>query len=393
MEEKSILRTFLPLGLVSFGGPTGQIGLMERVFVEKLRVVSADKFAEQLAVCMAIPGSTSLQMAMSMGVAMSGGTGLAAGLLYSLPGLVLMLLVGKYVHVGEYMATVVKPEWLYAAAVSILIVASLTMFQRTCKTTLAVIISVLSAAVTLSIPYQYIPLVPVTAAVVAGFLTNQATVASLGLASRLTVGGATGIKEGGFSVRGAQVALGLLVSLGIGAYMLGRDSALVNFFLAGASVGGGGMGVLPYLGDVIGKESDLFLFLFSVAIVSPGPIYNVAAAVGVLMSQGSLLYGLAVWSAVVLPGVLLLNIIAPMWSTLKQNYEPLTRAIIGLNAAAVGVLIAGTIELVIATIGLQWMRIFAVLIAVALQAVWEVEPVFVVLLGLATSVVHGILLL
>ena len=148
--------------------------------------------------------------------------------------------------------------------------------------------------------------------------------------------------------------------------------------------------MLPYLEQMLGKSSEFFLLLFSVSLVAPGPIYNLAAAVGVVASGGSLLYGIAAWFAVMMPGLLMLHIVTPLWGALKTSYEPLNKAVVGLNAGAVGVLFAGTIQLSLATIGLQWSRIFAVLLGVALQAVWEVEPVVVVLAGVAAAAIHGV---
>jgi chromate transporter len=375
---ESVVRTFLPLGFIGFGGPTGQVGLMERVLVEKFKITSADKFSEQLGICAMLPGSTSLELATSMGRLMSGSAlgGLVGGLLFSLPGLMLMLVVGKYAYLAEYISTAVKVEWLYAAAISILIVAVLTMFQKVNKSTLSVIITVIAAGLASTVPYQYLPLIPLGGGLLAALLTSQAT---LPLGTRLS--------EEKINMTAAQVALGIFASACLGVYFFAQNTQLMNFFLAGLSFGG--TGVLPHLAQTLGRPEN-FLLLFSAAIVAPGPIYNLAAATGVVVS-GSVLYGLAAWSAVTIPGILVLYIVSPLWGILKQKYDPCNRAVLGINASAVGVLAAGTLELFLGTLGLQWTRLFALLVFISLQSIWEVEPVFVVLLGLTGSLLHGIL--
>ena len=50
------LRFWLQLGLISFGGPAGQIAIMHRELVEKRRWVSEQRFLYALNFCMLLPG-------------------------------------------------------------------------------------------------------------------------------------------------------------------------------------------------------------------------------------------------------------------------------------------------------------------------------------------------
>ena len=86
------LRVWLKIGLLSFGGPAGQIALMHRVVVDELRWVGERRFLHALNFCTLLPGPEAQQLATYLGWLMHGVKGgLAAGLLFILPGAVVML--------------------------------------------------------------------------------------------------------------------------------------------------------------------------------------------------------------------------------------------------------------------------------------------------------------
>ena len=57
---------YLPLGWISFGGPTAHIGLFHQLFVDKLRWLNERTFTEFFGICQALPGPASTQMAYGM---------------------------------------------------------------------------------------------------------------------------------------------------------------------------------------------------------------------------------------------------------------------------------------------------------------------------------------
>jgi chromate transporter len=56
-------RFWLKLGFISFGGPTGQIAIMQTELVEKKKWVSQSRFLPALNFCMLLPGSEAQQLA------------------------------------------------------------------------------------------------------------------------------------------------------------------------------------------------------------------------------------------------------------------------------------------------------------------------------------------
>ncbi|MFG6468541.1 chromate efflux transporter [Roseateles sp. BYS87W] len=86
------LRFWLQLGFISFGGPAGQIALMHAELVERRRWISEARFLHALNYCMVLPGPEAQQLATYIGWLMHRTAGgLAAGLLFVLPSLVLLI--------------------------------------------------------------------------------------------------------------------------------------------------------------------------------------------------------------------------------------------------------------------------------------------------------------
>ncbi len=99
----SALRVWLKIGLISFGGPAGQIALMHRLLVEERQWISETRFLHALNYCMLLPGPEAQQLATYIGWVLHRTLGgLAAGLLFILPGFVLMTAIAAiYVLYGE----------------------------------------------------------------------------------------------------------------------------------------------------------------------------------------------------------------------------------------------------------------------------------------------------
>lgn len=88
------LAFWFKLGFISFGGPAGQIAIMHSELVEKRRWISERRFLHALNYCMVLPGPEAQQLATYLGWLMHGSLGgLAAGLLFVLPSLVILIVL------------------------------------------------------------------------------------------------------------------------------------------------------------------------------------------------------------------------------------------------------------------------------------------------------------
>lgn len=118
----SIFLTFLRFGLLAWGGPVAQIGMIRDELVGQKGWITPDKFKRVLAVYQALPGPEAHELCVYFGMIRRGRIGgLLAGLGFMLPGLVFMLLLSwAYTLYG---ATVLLPLFVgIAPAVAALII-------------------------------------------------------------------------------------------------------------------------------------------------------------------------------------------------------------------------------------------------------------------------------
>ncbi len=96
------LKFWLKLGLISFGGPAGQIAIMQRELVDQKRWISQGRFNHALNFCMLLPGPEAQQLATYIGWLMHGTRGgIAAGVLFVLPSLLIFVVLSAlYIQYG-----------------------------------------------------------------------------------------------------------------------------------------------------------------------------------------------------------------------------------------------------------------------------------------------------
>ena len=124
------------IGLLSFGGPAGQIALMHRELVETRSWLDEARFLHALNFCMLLPGPEAMQLATYAGWLMRGvGGGLLAGLLFILPGFaVIMALSAVYFHYGDMPLVAGVLFGLKAAVLAIVVEALFRVSKRALKT-------------------------------------------------------------------------------------------------------------------------------------------------------------------------------------------------------------------------------------------------------------------
>ena len=129
------LRVWLHIGLMSFGGPAGQIALMHRLLVEEKRWISETRFLHALNYCMLLPGPEAQQLATYIGWLLHRTRGgLIAGLLFILPGFLLMLGIAViYVCYGELDLVRGLLFGLQAATLAIVIEAVIRVGRKALK--------------------------------------------------------------------------------------------------------------------------------------------------------------------------------------------------------------------------------------------------------------------
>lgn len=128
-------RLWAKIGLLSFGGPAGQIALMHRLIVEERRWVSEAQFLIALNFCMLLPGPEAQQLATYLGWRLHGVRGgLVAGTLFILPGLVVILALSTlYVSLRDAAWFADVFFGLKAAVLAIVVEAVIRLGRRALK--------------------------------------------------------------------------------------------------------------------------------------------------------------------------------------------------------------------------------------------------------------------
>ncbi len=140
------LRVWARIGLLSFGGPAGQVALMHEELVERRRWIDEDRFLHALNYCMLLPGPEAQQLATYIGWLMHGlRGGLAAGVLFVLPGFAAVLaLSALYAGFQQLPAVGAVFFGLKAAVLAVVIEAVLRVGRRALGNRLMVALAALA---------------------------------------------------------------------------------------------------------------------------------------------------------------------------------------------------------------------------------------------------------
>lgn len=123
---REALVVWIKMGLLSFGGPAGQIALMHRELVERRRWLSDKRFLHALNYCMLLPGPEAQQLAVYTGWLLHGTRGgIIAGALFVLPGAFLMWIISYVYVVHGHVLWVESVFYGLKAAVMAIILAAL----------------------------------------------------------------------------------------------------------------------------------------------------------------------------------------------------------------------------------------------------------------------------
>ncbi|HWM31654.1 MAG TPA: chromate efflux transporter [Methyloceanibacter sp.] len=350
---REALGVWAKIGLVSFGGPAGQIALMHRILVEERGWISQPRFLHALNFCMLLPGPEAMQLATYVGWRLHGTAGgLAAGLLFVLPGALIVLgLSIAYALFGQVPAVEAAFVGVKAAVLVIVIEALIRVARRT-----------------LHRPYDW---AIAAAAFVALFFFNipfPAIIAAAALVGFLLAQNDSAVFEAGYVADGPVVTLSqtlwtaalwlaiwivplLAVSALFGRTHVTTDIALLFSKLAVVTFGGA-YSVLAYMAQQAVETygwltAGEMLDGLGLAETTPGPLILVTEFVGFLagyrqggepqLAFGLLGAGLALWATFV-PTFLFIFTGAPYVERLSANPK-LAGALRGVTAVVVGVIL------------------------------------------------------
>ncbi|MFA9474461.1 MAG: chromate efflux transporter [Filomicrobium sp.] len=350
------LGVWLKIGLLSFGGPAAQIALMHRVLVDERRWFAERQFLSALNFCMLLPGPEAMQLATYAGWRMHGVRGgLAAGLLFVMPGAILMLALSViYALYGQLPAMEVLFLGVKAAVLAIVLEALIRVARRALQTKEHWLLAGLSFAALFffNVPFPVVVLAAAMIGVVSSWRSGEG-VAALAPEGAMSVPAAAPPRTLVTVATWLAIWLGPLAVLWI---VLGDDHILVKlglFFSKLAVVTfGGAYAVLAYMAQEVVQgygwlNAGEMLDGLGLAETTLGPLILVTEFVGFLAAYreaggASLLMGIAgaavtLW-ATFTPCFLWIFAGAPYVEQL-QHAVRLRAALAAVTAAVVGVIL------------------------------------------------------
>jgi len=334
------------IGLLSFGGPAGQIALMHRVLVEERAWLHEREYLAALNFCMLLPGPEAMQLAAYAGWKLHGWRGgVTAGLLFVLPGaFVVLLLSAFYALFGQLPAVAALFFGIKAAVLAIVIEALIRVARRalTRKHEWWIAAAAFVALYLFAAPF---PLVILLAALIGLFYAD----------TRDARAQAPSTASWQLAARTAFFWLALwLIPLALIALMFGSGhvfTQLALFFSKLAVVTfGGAYAVLTYMAQqAVGGYGWLtareMVDGLGLAETTPGPLILVTEFVGFLagyrnaggLRGGVLAAAITLWMTFV-PCFLWVMTAAPYVEKVRNNAR-LSGALSGITAAVVGVIL------------------------------------------------------
>ena len=350
---REALAFWLKLGFISFGGPAGQIAIMHRVLVDERKWIEEERFLHALNFCVLLPGPEATKLATYIGWLLHGTRGgLAAGILFVLPGALLMLGLSILYAIGQGIPAVEGALYGIKAAVLVIVVEALIRIgKRALKTNF--LIGVAAAAFIgiffLAIPFPLI----VIAAAVAGFFSTRAPVGSAAKPAPAGWGYVAKVVTMGFVIWWAPL---VLIGLSLGAQHVLMDVGLFFSKLAVVSFGGA-YALLAYMAQQAVEthhwmSAPEMVDGLGLAETTPGPLILVTQFVGFLagyrdatpfspLATGTLAAALTTWVTFV-PPIVLIFAGAPFVEQLRSN-QRLSGALAAITAAVVGVILNLTV--------------------------------------------------
>jgi chromate transporter len=288
-------------------------------------------------------------------------------------------------------------NWLHGlklVAVAIVAQAIWGMQKQLCTTTTTRLITLISAGSLLAFQWQFMQLIVIAGGLIAGLLfcsslqhdgKESPSIADQHPNSSTRVFSA--VLLGVFTI-------GLVVLPLLATQSNEFVSMFDRFYRSGALVFGGGHVVLPLLFNefvppgLVG-ETDFFIG-YGAAQALPGPLFTFATFLGAAsIVPNALIAAVVATIAIFLPGMLLLFAVLPYWHSVNQNIL-VKRALIGINAAVVGLLLAALIDPIVTTAISTVTDIAIVLVALFALIRFKLHPLWAIV-GCLVS--HGFVLI
>jgi len=361
LRHSRFLQAVFLHSISAFGGPQGHLAMVMKTFVHRRRDITEEELMEYNAFCQLLPGASSTQTLTLIGYK-RGGVPLAVLtlIIWILPACFLMggfSFFLDYINQKTLRTDVFK--FIPAMTVGFLAYAAVQTFKISVHNTITHVIMLVSAVATFVLfktPWIFPILI-----ILGGFVTN--------LSSKRIPQKENERKK----IKWANIWLFAIIFLlaGISSEMARKynwpDRRPINLFenlyRMGSLVFGGGQVLFPMIYEqfvarpesqrlikrnpnVIRVDKEDFYTGTGIVRAMPGPVFSVASFMGGIAmkdkGKSMQIMGCIIGSvAIFLPSALLVLFFFPIWHNLKK-YAAVYRALEGINAVVVGIIVAAT---------------------------------------------------
>jgi chromate transporter len=352
-----VVRYFLRLGLLGFGGPVALVGQMGRELADERGWLSKDEMREAVAICQSLPGPLAIQVGIYISYLRAGFWGAwAGGWAFILPNFVIVAALGAlYVYLGDLKPVTAIFYGVSPAVIALILHSCLRLAKLGMEDWLQWAIAAVCFVVTVALRAE-VALLFIAA----------------GLVGILYYGKALGFR------RPTTLAIAAPLAAAAPATPIAAGSTLIKlllFFLkAGSLTFGSGLVIVPFLEQGLVREYgwlDQRQFLIAVAIgmISPGPVVITATFVGFLVAGfwGSLLSTVGIF----LPSFILVLVAAPILARHRANAN-VQGFVKGAYGAAIGTILGACVLLGRIAIG-DWLTALVGLSSLAVLFRWKVS--------------------
>src|SRR5438067_4236082 len=355
-----LVRYFLRLGFLGFGGPVALVGQMERELVDDRNWLTKEQMREAIAICQSLPGPLAIQVGVYIAWLRCGFWGAwAGGWAFILPNFLIVAALGAlYVYLGDLQPVTAIFYGVSPAVIALILHSCYRLAKLGMEDWLQWLIAAVCLVVTVIL---------------------QAEVALLFIGA-----GIAGILYYGSLFKRTPPALSITIAPVLAQLAPSASSSILGklllFFLkAGSLTFGSGLVIVPFLEQGLVQqfgwlEQRQFLIAVAIGLISPGPVVITATFVGYLVAGfwGSLVSTIGIF----LPSFLFVLLVAPILVRNRANLN-VKGFVKGAYAAAIGTILGACVLLGKIAIG-DWLTVLIALISLVVLFRWKISnPILV----------------
>lgn len=354
IHYRTIFLNFLKLGCLAFGGPAAHLVFFHQTFVKKLNWLDDQQYAQLVALAQILPGPTSSQVGLAIGYVKKGYWGaILAWLGFTLPSALLMTLVAL---LGKQFFPLLSSAFFHSIQLIVLAVVAWAFWQmlRSFCTQLWQYILMLCSTIfiyTVSLPMNQI-IVIFIAALLGIFFAQKISPIEENKVENSSLTDAISSTKRSYAYLWLVL---FILPFFIFPVMNWLHSSMFtqsveSFYRTASLVFGGGHIILPFLHqDFVATgllSAEKFDLGYAFAQLMPGPLFSFASYIGALtpLTPFPVLNACIATLAIFSPSFLLIFGTLPYWSWL-MNQIYIRHAVVGINAAVVGLLLCMVIQM------------------------------------------------